>query len=248
MRRVAGAAAVTLLGLLSGCGATAVPPIGRAGPAEGGRTAESAAASPLTPPPGRRWVGMNDVVVAVPTGWATERDLCVDLDHDAVRVLAGRESGCIARPGPDISALTIAPVSSGMVRLGRRTDLTTEIHGVPVIHSGVACRASSTGPCTLTFAVPDADAAFVVTYRGRQPERFIERMLESVTRLPAGQTTVPAVGFGRDVTDALRILERAGLEGRSPDPDWPHYATGTEPAAGSVVATGSTVMLTVGDG
>ena len=242
-RAAVGVVAVALLALTAACGERAVPPVGRV---EGTPSSSASPVAQLTAPTGRRWVGMNDVVVAVPKGWAIESDRCGDLERDIVRVLDGTESGCVARPGPEISALTVAPLSSGLITAVAHHG--TDVDGVTVVHSGVDCRASTTGPCTLTFAVLEGDAAFRVTYRGANPAAFVEGLLESVTRLPAGLTTVPPVGFGRDVPDALRILERAGLEGRSPDPDWPHYATGTEPAVGSVVASGSTVWLTVGDG
>lgn len=62
------------------------------------------------------------------------------------------------------------------------------------------------------------------------------------------RTTVPQIRYGTSVADALRILEEAGLRGHEPDVDWPHYVTGTDPAAGTVVDVGTRVELEIGDG
>lgn len=64
----------------------------------------------------------------------------------------------------------------------------------------------------------------------------------------SGSTKVPTITFGTSVDEAMAQLERAGLCGQAPDVDFPHYVTGTEPAAGSVVARGSRVALLIGDG
>jgi hypothetical protein len=61
-------------------------------------------------------------------------------------------------------------------------------------------------------------------------------------------TTVPEIEFGTSVDKAKRILERAGLVGHSEDVDWPHYATGTNPPAGTTVHVGDTIEITIGDG
>jgi len=67
---------------------------------------------------------------------------------------------------------------------------------------------------------------------------------------PAAGTLVevPAVAYGASVTAAKRTLERAGLLARSPDVDWPHYATGTRPRAGTQVPAGCVVTIRIGDG
>lgn len=59
---------------------------------------------------------------------------------------------------------------------------------------------------------------------------------------------VPAISVGTTVDDALRQLSDAGLEGCTPQENYPHYATGTDPAAGSEVSLGSRVTLQIGDG
>lgn len=59
---------------------------------------------------------------------------------------------------------------------------------------------------------------------------------------------VPKISYGVSVAAARRTLERAGLVGHSPDVDWPHYATGTRPRAGTSVPAGCLVMIRIGDG
>ena len=64
----------------------------------------------------------------------------------------------------------------------------------------------------------------------------------------SGTVRVPAITVGTSVDDALKQLSDAGLEGCTPQVDYPHYATGTDPAAGSTVSLGSRVTLQIGDG
>lgn len=69
----------------------------------------------------------------------------------------------------------------------------------------------------------------------------------SVTSL-SGTVRVPAIKVGTSVDVALTKLSHAGLEGCTPLVDYPHYTTGTDPAAGSWVPLGSLVTLQIGDG
>ena len=57
-------------------------------------------------------------------------------------------------------------------------------------------------------------------------------------------SSAPMVEHGTSVGRASGVLADAGLEPMSPDVDFPHYATGTRPAAGTIIAEGSTVSLT----
>ena len=61
-------------------------------------------------------------------------------------------------------------------------------------------------------------------------------------------TTVPVIDYFESVEVAMDLLRDAGLVGRAPQVDFPHYVTGTVPAAGQRVAVGDTVRLTIGDG
>jgi hypothetical protein len=201
------------------------------------------------PPDGFRWVGVDELVVAVPVAWETQIEPCAPPDGDVVHFVgrASAQLDCETVPTRGVSSLSIAPAGSGgAIPLGRSVDLGIEIDGTHVTTSDVTCRTSSVGPCSLTFLA--AGTAFRVHYRGPEPQAFVAAVRDSLTRLPAGLTTVPFFDYGTAVDDAQQQLSTVGLEGRSPEVDWPHYATGTEPVAGSVVPEGSTVDLRIGDG
>ena len=226
--------------------------VGQGAPPSSGTTpaATSAGETVLQPPEGRRWVGIDDVVVAVPERWGTETQPCAEPEEDTVFFIGPSSAvlDCATVPTAHVSSLTIASTDSGAVSLGRRVDLAAEVNDLRITHSGIACRAASTGPCTLTLAVPGSDAAFHVIYRGTDAEAFVDGVLRSVTRLPSGQTTVPLIDYGTSVVEAEKQLIGAGLVGQAPDVNFPHYATGTNPPAGSVVEVGQVVELTIGDG
>jgi hypothetical protein len=199
-------------------------------------------------PDGTRWQGINDVVVAVPRDWTTEADPCAS-SADSVRMLGPLSLAAPCSPvGTRGSVLQVASSGAGVLSATGRLRHRTSVGGVGVRHGGVACRASGAGPCTLVFAVPSADATFQITYRGPRPAAFVRWLMRSLTMLPDGSTTVPVVEYGESVDDAKARLEQAGLVGKSPDVNFPHYATGTTPAAGHVVPVGSTVELSIGDG
>ena len=230
---------VVTAGVASGCG-----------DARGPAGNDPAGAGMVAPPEGMRWQGTNGVVVAVPKGWETDPDPCGSAEGDAVRILAaGTPPAWCPGAGSahDDSSMLIAPPDAPLPEIGRLRQR-VDVHGVAVRHGGVRCRAGSSGPCTLAFAVPDTGVVVQVSYRGARPTEFVTAVRDSVTRVPDGYTTVPAIAYGSSVAGAKRTLDEAGLSGWSPDVDFPHYATGSRPEAGTVVALGTTVELTVGDG
>lgn len=179
------------------------------------------------PPSGHRWQGVGDVVVAVPKTWRTETDICTLPDGDLVLLPASTRGTyrCGVSPTRGVSSLVA-------VSHGSRTD-------------DVRCRPSS---CRATFGDEDAHVWFRVTARGPSARGVAESVRDSLTVLPTGWTTVPAVRYGEEVDDVVRRLAAAGLHGTSPDVDWPHYVTRTRPSAGAVVAEGETIALEIGDG
>ncbi|GAA4716674.1 PASTA domain-containing protein [Nocardioides conyzicola] len=215
--------------------------------------AEDCCAAPVrsvaSPPAGMRWQGADDVVVAVPEEWTTLTDPCQTTREPAVRI-----DGPVDRPVPcplprsRPSGLVVAPDDLGALPAPDTLRHRTEVDGMTVRHGGVRCSAGANGPCTLTFTVPTVHLTFEVGYLGPHPRRFVERMMRSLTALPAGSTTVPVVPLGTSDDDAVALLEEAGLVGEAPDVDFPHYVTGTRPAAGLVVPARSSIELEVGDG
>jgi hypothetical protein len=208
----------------------------------------SSSEAPPRPPAGTRWVGRDQVVVAVPADWGTSTDPCLTGEGDLVRFDGPPPAWDCAGGRTEGSSLLVGTPGEGAFRGGRELDLVARIDGTRVLHSGIACRASLHGPCSTTMAVPESGVAFRVHYSGDEPEAFVEGVRDSLTTLDEGWTTVPFVELGRSREDALAMLADAGLEGWAPDVSFPHYATGTVPSAGSVVAVGSEVELTIGDG
>jgi hypothetical protein len=207
-------------------------------------------ASPLAAPRGMRWVGVNDVVVAVPRRWDTVSEPCARPDGDTV-VFLGASSlvvRCATVPTRGVSSLTVTGSYHGVPAVGRRVDIGADLNGVHLLHSPVTCRAGSSRECTLALVVPGSDARFEVRVTGPKARAMVERIRDSVTHLPAGLTTVPLVEYGMSVDKAKEQLADAGLVGWSPDVNFPHYATGTNPSPGTVVEVGTEVQLTIGDG
>lgn len=193
---------------------------------------------------------MDGVVVAVPKKWGTATDPCGEPNADTVwfRDTLPSRMGCGATPITGDSSVTIASKRSGVIPLAKHVDLGARVNGLQVTSSGVACKAEPKSPCELTFVVAGADAVFDINYRGKAAKAAVRHIFESVTRLPSGQTTVPLIHFGTSVEEAKQELSDAGLEGQSPDVDFPHYATGTNPPVGAVVDQGDVVEITIGDG
>lgn len=199
---------------------------------------------------GMRWVGLHDVVVAVPEGWATQMQPCAPAAGNTVHFLGASWHllDCASDPTTGVSSLTIAAISDDVISLGPGVDRTVEVNGLRLLHSGMSCPKSAQGPCELTFAVHQADVAFHVRYRGDEPDRFLRRMRESVRRLPAGHTTVPFVDYGSSIAHVDELIRTAGLQVRFQDSEGPADVVSSEPAAGTVVKVGRVVTVLVGDG
>ena len=202
----------------------------------------------LAAPEGTRWVGMNDVVVAVPEDWGTVIQPCEPPDGGTV-AFRGRDTvvmDCGDYPTRGVSSVSIAATMSGAIPLGRRTDLFMKIDGVRLSHSGVKCRRG--GPCETTFLVAGTGAVFRVVGQGRDGDSLVETIRDSVTRLPDGLTTVPYIEYGSSHDKAREQLAAAGLTAQVPEVNFPSYVTGTVPPAGSVVEKGTEIAVEIGDG
>lgn len=89
----------------------------------------------------------------------------------------------------------------------------------------------------------------VITVTATQGNRApVQSIVETVMLLPDGYTTVPPIIKGMDTEDAVDVLTKAGFQADAPTPSPAYYFWDTTPAAGAVVAEGSTVAVHVGDG
>ncbi|GAA1153507.1 PASTA domain-containing protein [Nocardioides aquiterrae] len=176
------------------------------------------------PPAGSRWVGYDGAVVAVPDWWTTGETQCGEPVEDTVYVDSGAIYDCANPADPAV----VAEVSS------------------------------------LAVSSEGGRAVFEVTIAD-QGDGDEEQILGSRRQLPEGVTTVPlAVAGGwtpawgadpRTVRDLTAAIEAAGLGVRletvEPDPngDVADLAPGSlldvEPALGTPVVAGSTVVLKV---
>lgn len=243
-------AGVMTVVVLSVTGCTSDP--GRASATDPSRRGPEVGAVEVLPgPSGSRWVGMNGVMVAVPAHWRTVTGPCGEPDGPVVH-LPGREApfvDCARLPTTGVASLTMGRVGSlpdppGGPRVSR------EVGGTTVRHGPVACVPHELLPtwCSLALVAPGADADFRFSAGGPGAGRLIRTMRDSLAPVPRGHVAVPMVEHGTPVGRASGVLAEAGLEPTSPDVDFPHHATGTRPAAGAIVAEGSTVSLTIGDG
>jgi hypothetical protein len=222
-----------------------------AGPSASRTTTPAPSAPALPPAPdGTRWQGANGVVVAVPAGWDTVTEVCAHPEGEAVRYLSRAQltARCAVRGRHRDSTLVVAADRVTAAMIAGRLPVRSRIGGLDVRSSRARCPDPAPAGCTLTFAVPAAGVTFQLRYRGTDARAFAGALRGSLTALPAGLVTVPAVRYGVSDAAAIRQLTAAGLVAAAPDVDFPHYVTGTLPPAGSAVQEGASVELQVGDG
>ena len=142
------------------------------------------------PPPGTRWAGIGQVVLAVPKDWSdgASRSATSRRGH---RLLPRRCDPLRARGRPASHRWRSATsrfdrphiVALGARRRGRRT------RGAD---RRSACAEPSPMTCALDVAVPDLDAYFRITAaRDRRLTSDLEAMRDTLTVLPDDQTAVP---------------------------------------------------------
>jgi hypothetical protein len=206
----------------------------------------------LTPPPGTRYVGIGQVVVAVPEAWPVESGPCDPPRRTSVFFYYPADFICAAPSRPNVSSVQISavPMNDGFV--GRMTP-DGEVGGHQVVsrpNPAICMPGEGQEACVQSFGVPDLHAYFSVRIPRDQSGALdqVKAIRDSLTLLPAGQTAVPFVTPGSSVEIWRRALEDAGFEvrvNRSTCPANAFCAGGgiTEPAAGNVARKGSLVTL-----
>lgn len=199
--------------------------------------------------PGHRLVARGRVAIEVPDDWGSEVfDGCGRTPDGAVVFrLPGRHAGCVGRLDRSRSWVVLEEVDpdDGILLAMRRAGV---VDGARVVQTGTSCFGAATPACDQTFAVAGERVLVQVHVRGVGARERLREVRTSLRLLGEGQTAVPPLRYGTADDDALAALAAAGLEGRIPEVDFPHYVTVSEPPAGTVVPIGSVVDLQVGDG
>lgn len=223
---------LTLVLLLAGCAKDEEP-----APASG--------TDPSTPTQGPRLVGLGGLAVTAPRDWGSVvHDGCTRPPDETFVFRGFTEDRCgtpIRRSRSFVILEELVRGDSILLAMGRGRPIGVE----KVRQTGLSCHARS---CDQTVAVPGLGVLLQLHLRGPDAEETLRALRGSLQLVPDGQVAVPPIPFGTSDDDALALLADAGLDGRIPEVDWPHYVTRSSPPAGTVVPAGSTIDLAIGDG
>lgn len=202
------------------------------------------AAEPVAPD-GMRFVGIKNVVVAVPESWGIERTNCGQPTQDTVYFGGGRELQCLVPQGGISSVLLLDLDSEYGAEVAESATTKSQINGLDVRLGPPVCLTGI--PCAFDRVVvmPEQRVVLATPFLSKE-----SGVLGTVQLLPDGYTTVPHLSDGSSSPDALEDLAASDLNGQlaSGADCCPHYVIGSDPAAGSVVPIGSEVTVLVGDG
>jgi hypothetical protein len=202
--------------------------------------------------PGTRLVGIGQAAVEVPAAWADGAATCNSPFKDTAFFPWPQD--CVGRSS---YVSSVAITSGGFTETGTRlSDLEPAGHveGHRVVADTAACAVGQTESCAQVFGIPDLDAYFTVIVRedvDGGAKNQVDAIRSSLTVLPDDQTTLPFVPPLGSVSQTRAALEAAGLAVVVEQQTCPPNAScvggvvSTTPAAGSVVATGSTVTIHV---
>ena len=201
----------------------------------------------LVVPPGTRLVGANGVVVAVPASFTTEDLPCGVPNSDTVTFRPDVKPKTICSFGnPNAALVTVIGTDSRLwkQRLNKPADEIT-VDGLSALRTPVECFvAESINACAGSLTFPTAGVSFLITSHRPEGGPEIDGILDSAQAVPGGYTTVPSV-FGMRSDAATSAIEAVGLTVDPPCelPECSVSVIGTNPPAGTPVATGSAVSL-----
>jgi hypothetical protein len=196
-------------------------------------------------PDGTRLVGLGQVVVAVPRGWATNDVECGLPAGDTVYFSSSSNGRCLLNSTP-VSSLVMADINSRAGHAAMKAaNETSTVNGVHLLESALVCDTSVPGICSQNFGVPSEGVVFEVT--SPTPD-VIDSIRGSLLLLPAGYTAVP-FDPNAPLQHTLELMHDAGLHVRVVHTYRKNLGSGvllgSNPPVGSVVATGGSVTLTV---
>jgi hypothetical protein len=214
-------------------------------------TTPDPARSAMPAPPGMRWVGAGDVVLAVPSSWADSQYGCEKDPRPSVVYDAGywttcqnTQAGRSRRP----AALWVLP-TRGAERGYGGVALLKATHG----DAATGGRRSEPwreggdahGYWYQSLVVPSVHRLFVAQSRSRA---VVARVIASARRTPTG-VSAPLVSAGSDLATARAALHGFDVHVQEvPGSYRSESVIGSDPAFGTPLRTGGTVVLTVSAG
>lgn len=195
---------------------------------------------------GTHYVGLHNIVAAVPNSWSLDDVQCGVVQSDTVIFQVDAQTLCQFVDEPlRVSAIRFAETSSdtGGHWLAE-THPAGELDGY-----GYRIRDVDTAPegASMILAVPDLD---VVIWVGGRDSAEVSAYAKSIRVLPDAYVTVPPIGH-RLLPEAMPLLEAAGLEADvqrvSSPPGVPDEIVEMSAEPGSVQPRGATIQLTVAD-
>jgi hypothetical protein len=212
-----------------------------------------ASTSPGVVPAEMRLVGVGHAAIAVPKGWATNKEHCGTPQADTVIYDLGAVFLCLM---PRPSGVESVELASGKPAIfDFHADETFEIDGVPAERQRTSC---TTRPldhvevCSGTVFIPSLDASFRAQSSTSADE--VDRLLERIT-IVSDRVGVPAFrsigedGQGPTAEKYTAALSKLGLKPKIQTIKSPSYDPGqliaVSPIPGTMVPLGATVTLTV---
>jgi hypothetical protein len=209
--------------------------------------------APVTSPasPEMRLVGFGHAAIAVPADWPTNKSQCGTPQQDTVQIDDPSAARLCLHPRPaDVDSVDL----SGTPRRDFHVDETFTIDGVRAVRQRTTCvpDAARVQVCSGVVGIPSAGVWFRAESSTDAAE--VERILERIT-IVRDRTGVPSYlsqprpGAALTGADFGRVLEQVGLKPAFRTVHSPNYPAGTvldvSPGAGTMLAPGSTVTVTV---
>lgn len=245
----------TVVAILAGATAAVAVAVTSAALATPDRGAEPQQAAtspvPVTPPVGMRFVGVGHAAIAVPEDWGTNETRCGTPQRDTVVIDASVIPACSFRRPVEVDSVTLTTT-------GRRFDFTEDevmaIDGVSADRQATTCEvgAGSREVCNGTVFIRSLNVSLRAESSTSAAE--VDRILEQIRIVP-GLVAVPGIESvnlfrQREAAEKyVTALQAAGLTAEvrtSKRPRLPTgYITQVEPQIGTMVAPGTSVLISV---
>ena len=247
-RRVVAVAAASVALVLGG-GAVIQQVTGDSGKPSPDKPSQNLTSDVPIAPEGTRFVGIGQVVVAVPKSWTVRDGEDCPLSAETQQ-WSGLRLGTPCASDEVKSVVTFETGTSRYEPLIQERGMNAKtINGIEVSRGDFICPPTTTCtmPDAMVLTIPSMDVtiSWLGGVLGQSP---VAEMANSLQLLPEGYTTVPYV-TGSSVGGAMQDIKGAGLvSGQDPtsfDVDANQKVFGSQPEPGSLVEVGSTVTLIV---